>query len=142
MKTVFLAFVSVLLVAQTSTRPLQQRVDPATANRVVVFLPNGSAAVALLDASSLALDTSVNPPVLRADTGASVREMDEVLRFSQPGALVVLQQVPTGKPLIYLNGLLQAVGEDYTLSGKQVTFWRSLDAGEQVHAVYKAAAQP
>lgn len=137
MRLTMLALIGLLASAQTSTRPTQQRVDPATANRVVVFLPSGQAVVALLDAS-LALDTRVTPPVLRA-TGrpAVAQEADELIKIATAGPLVVLANTPTGKPAIYLNGLLQATGEDYTLSGKQITFWRALDVGEQVHAIYK-----
>jgi hypothetical protein len=43
--------------------------------------------------------------------------------------------VRTGSEAIYLNGLLQVVGDDYTIAGTTLTFIAAPEAGDKV-AVY------
>src|SRR5882724_10027374 len=68
MKTLLSLLVfSVALFGQTTTKVTVTQVTtlpPPTVNTVLVFLPGGSSVAAILD-SSLVLDTSVNPPVLK-----------------------------------------------------------------------------
>jgi hypothetical protein len=110
------------LQAQTTVPPSQ--LWPGTIVGVMVCLPPGTTGagckVAVLDAS-IVLDTSVTPPVLRAvSIPAKIHTHSGLVKLV---ALNGLYSVPTAAVNVKLhrNGILQFLGEDYTLAGGTIT---------------------
>lgn len=136
MKTILLLFVAALSYAQTTVSHDKVKAPADTAIRAYLFLPTGQAVVAVLDAS-IVLDTSVNPPVLRAVAVApQLREIVDVTKASGPVTAVTCSQVPINEPDISIGGLLQSLNEDYTRSGRQITLKTPAGAGDVIRIKY------
>lgn len=89
--------------------------------RVHITVNGGSTQCAVLD-PSIVLDTSTNPPTLRA-VGASTIFVEEVLQGTIDGVNVsfTMSFIPS-QVEVFSNGLRLWVGEDYTRSGSTFTF--------------------
>jgi len=114
----------VSLWAQTPTKTnVSQLQAPSSQAMVLVVIPGAGAAWAKLDAT-LALDTSGPVPVLKAPPQAQGTPALEVNYPSAAQASFSLMHTPNSAVSlrVYRNGLRQALGADYMVSGSTVTF--------------------
>jgi hypothetical protein len=107
--------------AQTRVRPESLTGEKSTAGRVWVVLPSG--VIAEADLVGIDLDLSGPRPALRATVPPpapappATVEKNQTTKLAMDTPAITLQHTPLPDTFyLYRNGLLQAFGEDYTLS--------------------------
>jgi hypothetical protein len=133
-----LLFISQVVFAQTQVPPRQLAGIPSSGGMVYVVLPSGAVSFAILD--GVWIDTSTSPPTLRAAIPPPIREHNEVSKLAAATSIFPLLDVPIQVSVfVFLNGILQAEGEDYALdvAGKKVTLLVPAQAGEKVIIRYR-----
>lgn len=91
-----------------------------------------------LDISGLTIDTTTNPPTLRAMAPPPAPVSVTRLDYTVPVATttVVLSEIAgTRSVLVYRNGVLQRATADYTLNNLQLVFTSTLIVGDFVTVV-------
>lgn len=103
------------------------------------LLPNNSGILALLE-ESLSLQ-ELNPELQAALTGfARMPVVRESFVADGITAIFATAAIPLPEPeQVFLNGVLQRAGTDYTLSGTTLTFLATPSAGDLVDIVYTQA---
>ena len=111
-------------VTQPTHPTIQQvTVPPVSTPRLLSILPGLGFSFVALDAS-VTIDTTVNPPVIRATATQPSRQVTgEFYDVVTVGGIFQLVNAPIiGTLKVYRNGLRMTEGRDYALSGKTVTF--------------------
>lgn len=112
---------TVSLHAQTSVPVGQVRGVTSTNGTVFLALPNGTMVLADLGAE-LTIDTSGPRPVLKAVLPAMPTEVVGE-KLTATGLKVTLARpLVSGSLKLWLNGVRQAEGGDYSIAGQEVTF--------------------
>jgi hypothetical protein len=126
-RATLLALALAALAIAQPTRIPPAVIQPGPVIGIMVCLPPGTAAtgycvLAALDAS-IALDTSVSPPVLRAVVPAAPAAKPRIYGAELAVVGVTATALPAGASnvAVYLNGLRQKEGADYSLSGGILT---------------------
>jgi hypothetical protein len=126
MKMAVYALLALPLVAQTDLTTAQLRpASPSSTPTIQFYLP-GAGFVLVTLGTSLALNTSVSPPMLSAVAPPLPNFVDAETPGGTPNGTLVtftLANSPAGSSLhLYRNGLRQRSGLDYTISGSSITF--------------------
>jgi hypothetical protein len=101
---------------------------PANTPMVMVKNPANNALTCAVVSTNLTLDTSTNPPTLRAAGGSAGPTFvdDETPAGTVNGTNAVFTLVnapsPSASLVLFRNGIRQRVGVDYTISGSTITF--------------------
>ena len=122
-------FVFAAAIAYSQTGPTQIRAanvkDPVvTKASVRITMPDGKALYAVLDATSLILDTTTTPPTLRAASSTTQRYFPKTVSLSPIGIGADGSfPVPAGTiDGVYRNGLWLTEGRDYTINAGKLLF--------------------
>lgn len=140
MKTLNVTLASLLLAAcvmfsQTRIPPGQVQVQPTTGVYVNVTGGGGSKGMVLatVDPATMVLDTSGAVPILRALPQAPVINEKHVVLKPAVGATTLIipdaSYVPASLSVI-VNGIEQALTDDYTVTGTTVTLIRPSATGD------------
>jgi len=129
-------FLAACLFSQTRIPPGQVQLQPTTGVYVNVTGGGGSKGmvIAIPDPLTMALDTNVAVPVLRAlpQVGPPINEKHVVLK---PAAGATTLTIPDATYVpaslsVYVNGLVQSVTDDYTVAGTTITLIRPSATGD------------
>lgn len=141
--TLSLLFFTALLFAQTTKVTITQvtTLPQVTVPTVLVCIPVGGCVAAILD-PSLTLDTSVNPPVLKAVVATMqtwIRNESVAIGATPPATVTLANPLIVGTQAVYRNGMRQTPTLDYTLAGNVFTFVLPLQAGENLVFEYRTS---
>lgn len=129
--TIALLFAFALMAQAQSTKVTTAQIAPKPAtltNAVQVFVPTVGFTLAVLDpAGSVVIDTSQNPPVIKAvvpviQLPAWVYNETITLAAKPSASLTLINVLVSGTQLVYRNGVKQSPGVDYNVSGNTITF--------------------
>lgn len=127
---------------QTAINVSQVSCTISTTPVVVVAIPSPGGRAARLICAPLdpafKLDTTTNPPTLRFVGSAFSDQETPIGAIDGVNLKYVLNLTPVaGSLYVYLNGLLQQAGPDYTLTGNIVTFVTAPNVGDSVRMSYR-----
>lgn len=126
-----------LTVTQVTVRP------PVAVPTVLVCVPVGGCVAAILD-PSLVLDTTVNPPVLKA-VGAAlqtwIRNEAVAIGATPPATVTLANPLIIGTEAVYRNGMRLTPTMDYTIVGNVIAFAAEfpLQTGEHILIEYRTS---
>lgn len=141
--TLSFLFFTALLFAQTTKVTITQvtTLPPVTVPTVLVCIPVGGCVAAILD-PSLTLDTTVNPPVLKAVAAAIqtwIRNEAVAIGSTPPATITLANPLVSGTAAVYRNGMRMTPTMDYTVSGNVFTFVLGLQTGENILIEYRTS---
>lgn len=117
------------------------QIRPQTITGVLVNVTGKGVVLATVDPATLILDTSGTAPVLRVlpQTAPTINEKHISIKPAAGTTAVIIPDatyVPSSLN-VYVNGILQAMTDDYTIAGTTVTLTRLSDAGDIVQLTYR-----
>lgn len=137
-----LLFTGVGVYSQTTLPPGQVRSQPTTG--LYVNVQGKGLVLANLDPATLVLDTTTTPPILKAvvSTIPPVPAINEKHVSLKPAVGQTIVVIPDASFIpvslgVYVNGLVQSPGDDYTITGTTVTFNRLSVTGDIVQLHYR-----
>lgn len=128
----------------SQTRVTPDQIRPQSNTGVFVNITGKGLVLATVDPATLILDTTGATPVLRAvtQTAPPPLTINEKHVTIKPIAGVLSVNVPDNGFIVaslnvYVNGVLQAPGDDYNVAGTAVTFIRASTAGDIIQLTYR-----
>lgn len=128
----------------SQTRVPPDQIKPQSNTGVYVNVTGRGMVLATVDPATLILDTTGTTPVLRAipQTTPPAPAINEKHVTIKPTAGVLSVNIPDNGFIVaslnvYVNGVLQAPGDDYTLAGTAVNLIRASLAGDIIQLTYR-----
>jgi hypothetical protein len=134
---------ALVVYAQTTATPNQVRPQPT--NGVYVNVTGRGLVLATVDPATLILDTTGTTPVLRAlpqsVTPPTINERHVTVKPPANSTTITVPDatfIPASL-VVSVNGIVQsdAAGDDYTVAGTVLTFFRTFQAGDIVRLGYR-----
>ncbi len=127
----------------SQTRVPPDQIKPQVTTGVYVNITGKGMVLATVDPATLILDTSGTTPVLRAipqttppatinEKHVSIKPAAGTTSISVPDAGFIATSLN-----VYVNGILQAITDDYTVAGTGITFNRASISGDIVQLTYR-----
>lgn len=128
----------VLAQAQVTTKLPDGMVQPPVTSFTAVRVLTPQGWVLAQPDSTIQIDTTSNPPVIRAVVPSARIEQTDAFLVTTPSQSFHLSAAPASAVRAYRNGLLMAEGYDYSISGQDVTFvsGQQIGAGDIMQFAY------